>query len=135
VTLVRTEIRIAAAAADVWRVIGDFEAGPERMAPGFVVECRAESGVRVVTFADGVVVHEQFVARDDDELRLVYAVTGGSVRPDHDTASMQVVPTDDGACRLVWTHDVRPDELGPAFQARMEQGAEVIKRTLDVRAA
>jgi Polyketide cyclase / dehydrase and lipid transport len=135
VALVRTEILIAAAPADVWRVIGDFEAGPQRMAPGFVVGCDAESDVRVVTFADGVVVHERFVERNDDELRLVYSVIGGSVRPDHDTASMQVVPTDDGACRLVWVHDIRPDELAQAFLARMEQGAEVVKRTLDAGTA
>ena len=129
--LIRTEIRIAAAPADVWDVIGDFAAGPLRMAPGFVVGCRAESDVRVVTFADGAVVHERFVTLDDDERRIVYSVVGGSIHPDHDTAQMQVVP-EDGGCRFVWTHDVRPDELAPGFQAAMDRGAEVIKRTLEV---
>jgi carbon monoxide dehydrogenase subunit G len=129
--LLRTEISIAAAPADVWDVIRDFASGPLRMAPGFVVGCEADADVRVVTFADGVVVHERFVALDDDERRIVYAVVGGSVQPDHDTAEMQVVP-EDGGCRLVWTHDVRPDELAPGFQAAMDRGAEVIKRTLDV---
>jgi hypothetical protein len=42
---------------------------------------------------------------------------------------MQVVP-EDGGCRFVWTRDLRPDELGPAFQAAMDRGAEVIGRTL-----
>jgi hypothetical protein len=127
--VLRTEIPIAAAPAAVWEVIRDFAAGPHRMAPGFVVACRAEGEVRVVAFADGTVVHERFVARDDDDRRLVYAVVGGSVRPDHDIAEMRVIPVD-GGCRLVWTHDVRPDELGPGFQAAMDRGAEVISRTL-----
>lgn len=127
--VLRTEIPIAATTAAVWEVVGDFAAGPHRMAPGFVVGCRAEGEVRVVTFADGTIVHERFVARDDDDRRLVYGVIGGSVRPDHDIAEMRVVP-EDGGCRLVWTRDLRPDELAPGFQAAMDRGAEVISRTL-----
>jgi carbon monoxide dehydrogenase subunit G len=129
--LLRTEIPIAATPADVWDVIGDFAAGPLRMAPGFVVGCEADGDVRVVTFADGLVVHERFVALDDVERRITYSVVGGGVRPDHDTAVMQVIP-EDGGCRLVWTHDVRPDDLGPGFQEAMDRGAEVIRRTLEI---
>jgi hypothetical protein len=131
--LLRTEISIAAATADVWDVIGDFAAGPLRMAPGFVVGCEADGNLRVVTFADGVVVHERLVAVDDDERCVTYSVVDGSVRPDRDTARMQVVPEGSG-CRFVWTHDVRPDELGPGFQAAMDRGAEVIRRTLEAAA-
>jgi carbon monoxide dehydrogenase subunit G len=129
--LLRTEISIAAAPADVWAVIRDFAAGPLRMAPGFVVGCEADADVRVVTFADGVVVHERFVELDDAERRIVYGVVGGSVQPDHDTAQMQVVP-EDGGCRFIWTRELRPDELAPGFQVAMDRGAEVIKRTLEV---
>jgi hypothetical protein len=129
--LLRTEISIAAAPTDVWDVIRDFAAGPLRMAQGFVVGCQTDADVRVVMFADGVVVHERLVALDDAERRIVYGVIGGSVHPDHDTAEMRVVPDGNG-CRLVWTHDVRPDELAPGFQAAMDRGAEVIKRTLEV---
>jgi hypothetical protein len=127
--LLRTEISIAAAPADVWDVIGDFEAGPLRMAPGFVVGCEAAADTRVVTFADGSVVHERLVAVEEGERRITYSVVGGSVRPDRDVAQMQVVP-EDGGCRFVWTRDLRPDELGPGFQAAMDRGAEVIGRTL-----
>lgn len=127
----RTEISIAAAPADVWDVIRDFGAGPLRMAPGFVVGCQADGNTRVVTFADGVVVHERFVALDDDERRIAYSVVGGSVQPDHDAAEMRAVP-EGGGCRFVWTRELRPDELAPAFQSSMDRGAEVIKRTLEV---
>jgi Polyketide cyclase / dehydrase and lipid transport len=127
--LLRTEISIAAAPDAVWEVIRDFATGPQRMAPGFVVGCRADVDVRIVTFADGTVVHERFLGLDDGERRIRYGVVGGSVHPDHDTAEMRVVP-EGGGCRLVWTHDVRPDALGPAFQASMDRGAEVIRSTL-----
>jgi carbon monoxide dehydrogenase subunit G len=129
----RTEIPIAADPAEVWDVIGDFAAGPLRMAPGFVVGCEAEADLRVVTFADGTVVHERFVARADDERRITYSVVGGSIRPDHDTAEMQVVGEGEG-CRFVWTHDVDPDDLAPGIQAAMEHGAEVVRRTLEAAA-
>jgi hypothetical protein len=128
----RTEISIAAPPADVWDVIRDFAAGPLRMAPGFVVGCEADGDVRIVTFADGTVVHERFLALDDDERRIGYAVVGGGVRPEHDLAEMRILPEGDG-CRFVWTHDVRPDGLGAGFQASMDRGAEVIRRTLEAR--
>jgi hypothetical protein len=131
--LLRTETSIAATPADVWDVIRDFAAGPLRMAPGFVVGCEADGDTRVVTFADGAVVRERFVAVDDGERCITYSVVGGGVRPDHDVARMQVLP-DDGGCRFVWTRDLRPDELGPGFQASMDRGAEVIKRTLEAAA-
>jgi Polyketide cyclase / dehydrase and lipid transport len=127
--LLRTEISIAATPADVWDVIRDFGAGPPRMAPGFVVGCEADADLRVVTFADGTVVHERLVAVDDGERRITYSVVGGDVRPDQDIAQMQVLPDPDG-CRFVWTRDLRPDELGPGFQAAMDRGAEVIRQTL-----
>jgi hypothetical protein len=132
--LLCTEISIAATPDEVWDVIGDFAAGPLRMAPGFVVGCEADADVRVVTFAHGVVVHERLAARDDDGRRITYSVIGGSVQPDHDTARMQVVP-EGGGCRFVWTRDLRPDELAPRFQATMDRAAEVIKRTLEAAAA
>jgi hypothetical protein len=131
--LLRTEISIAAATADVWDVIGDFAAGPLRMAPGFVVGCEADGNLRVVTFADGVVVREQLVALDDGERRITYSVVGGSVRPARDLARMQVLSEGAGS-RFVWTRDLRPDELGPGFQAAMDRGAEVIRRTLEAAA-
>jgi uncharacterized protein YndB with AHSA1/START domain len=128
----RTEFSIAAPPADVWDVIRDFASGPLRMAPGFVVGCEVDGEVRVVTFADGTVVHERFLSLDDDERRVGYAVVGGDVRPEHDSAEMRVVP-EEGGCRFVWTRELRPDDLGPAFQASMDRGAEVIKRTLEGR--
>jgi hypothetical protein len=131
--LLRTEIFIDAAPADVWDVIGDFAAGPLRMAPGFVVGCEADGDLRVVTFADGVVVREQLVALDDDERRITYSVVGGSVRPDRDLARMQALSEGAGS-RFVWTRDLRPDELGPGFQTAMDRGAEVIRRTLEAAA-
>ncbi|MEV0292638.1 SRPBCC family protein [Nocardia sp. NPDC050710] len=129
---VEKEIVIEAPVEDVWAIIGDFGQGPIRMAPGFVVDSRlAEPDLRIVTFADGTVVHERLIALDDAKQRFVFSIVGGSVTPIHDNATMRVFPHDDGHSRFVWTHDVLPAELADAFGASMEQGLLLFKRTVE----
>ncbi|RSM67004.1 SRPBCC family protein [Amycolatopsis sp. WAC 01376] len=125
------EIVIESGADDVWEVIGDFAAGPSRMAPGFAPDTKAENDHRVVTFADGTVVRERRVTVDHDTRRIVYSVVGGSVRPEHDNASMQVFADGERRCRLVWTRDVLPDELAAPMAEAMSRGLDAVKRTLD----
>ncbi|TCC23600.1 SRPBCC family protein [Kribbella speibonae] len=125
------EIVIESSAEDVWEVIGDFAAGPSRMAPGFVTGTQVEADCRVVAFADGTVVRERRVSVDHSTRRIVYAVVDGNVRPDHDNASMQVVADGERRCRLVWIRDVLPDELAAPMTEAMTYGLGVIKRTLD----
>ncbi|MGP3969801.1 SRPBCC family protein [Streptomyces sp. 6N223] len=132
---VSKETTIMSTADAVWEVIGDFETGPSRMAPGHVVGTRVDSDARVVTFADGTVARERFVSRDDDARRIVYTVVGDTLRPDHNNASMQVVADGKDHCRLTWIHDVLPDDLAVPLEAAMSQGMEIIKRTLEARPA
>ncbi|KIQ62749.1 MULTISPECIES: SRPBCC family protein [Kitasatospora] len=125
------ETVIEADAAEVWAVIGDFEQGPPRMAPGFVTgtELTADD-VRTVTFANGDVIDERLVSLDHEAQRIVWAVIGGTVRPLHDNASLQVVAESERLSRLVWIRDVLPDELAPPLAATMADGLAVIRETL-----
>lgn len=132
---VRKEILIEAGAADVWAVIGDFAAGPLRMAPGFVIDTRLEGDTRVVTFADGTVARERLVGRDDEARRIAYSVVGDTVRPAHDNSSMQVFADGEFLSRFVWIHDVLPDNLATPIGTAMEQGLSLIKQTLESRIA
>jgi hypothetical protein len=124
------EVVIEASADDVWKVIGEFATGPSRMAPGFVVDTRAEGDFRTVTFADGTVVRERRIGVDDDARRIAYSIVGGSVEPEHDNASMQAFPDGERRCRLVWTRDVLPDRLAAPVADSMARGLDVVKRTL-----
>ncbi|MEU1850953.1 SRPBCC family protein [Streptomyces sp. NPDC019990] len=128
------ETVIEADAAEVWSVIGDFEQGPPRIAPGFVIGTElVADDVRTVTFANGDVVDELLVSLDHEAQRIVWAVTGGTVRPRHDNASFQVVPKGERRSRLVWIRDVLPDELAPAMAANMADGLAVIREALSAR--
>ncbi|MDO3703281.1 SRPBCC family protein [Micromonospora sp. C28SCA-DRY-2] len=125
------EISIRASADDIWKVIGDFEAGPTRMASGYVVDTRLDGDCRVVTFADGAVARERLVSLDHGARRIVYSVVGGTLSPTHDNASMQVVADDEHSCRLIWIHDVLPHDLAKPIETAMIHGMEAIKQTLE----
>ncbi|MEU8516827.1 SRPBCC family protein [Kitasatospora sp. NPDC048722] len=132
---VHRTVSIDADPEEVWAAIRDWGGVHRRLAPGFVVDTRVEGDVRVVTFADGTVVHELIVSLDDDDRRIAYAVVGGSLEVVHHHASMQVFAEAGGRSRFVWITDVRPHGLAEPIAAMVDQGLQVIRRTLDAVAA
>ncbi|MGB1526985.1 MAG: SRPBCC family protein, partial [Miltoncostaeaceae bacterium] len=67
-----------------------------------------EDGVRTLERADGAVVVEDLLTRDDDGMTYSYAVTAGLPLAEHE-ASFTVAPDGDGS-RVIWrTHAVHED--------------------------
>lgn len=128
---IHKEILIEAHPEDVWAAIRDVGAVHQRLAPGFVLDTHLEGDARMVTFADGAVVRERFVALDDQARRFVYAVVGG--RMAHHNASMQVFAEGSDSSRLVWITDLLPNEVVAAINELVEQGAATIKQTLEAQ--
>lgn len=124
------EIVIDASAERVWDAVRDVGAVHRRLAPGFVVDTRLEDGARIVTFANGFVARELIVDVDDRARRVAYSVVEG--QPTHHHASMQVLAEGEGRSRLVWITDLLPHELAPTIRAMVEQGAAVMKKTLEI---
>lgn len=120
------EFEIKATAAAVWAVVGDWAEGPVGMARGHVLGSHADGDTRVVTFADGTVVRERLVARQEETRRIAYSVVG----LEHDNAVMQIVPSVPGCCRFVWTRDVLPHDAAGPLEAAMAAAAPIIKATL-----
>ncbi|RDI65053.1 SRPBCC family protein [Nocardia pseudobrasiliensis] len=127
---VQLDIEIDADADSVWKVVGGFATAPERMTPGWVSSCVADGGVRVVTLRNGIIVRERLIAVDEHRRRIVYSVVGDTVRPVHDNASMQVFATGPGRSRLVWIHDVLPDELAELLHTNMSEAVDVMRNAL-----
>ncbi|MDV5146782.1 SRPBCC family protein [Streptomyces sp. SBC-4] len=115
---------------NVWEALREVGAVHQRLVPGFVTDTRMEADTRIVTFANGVVVHELIVDIDEAARRVAYAVVGGSMEPKHHHASMQVLAATEGHSRFVWTIDVTPDELAVPISEMAEQGARIIRETL-----
>lgn len=126
---IRREIHTRADPDSVWAAIRDIGALHQRLVPGFVVDTRLEPGARIVTFGNGMVVREPIVDLDDTARRLVWAATGGTLT--HYNASVQVFPEVEGGSRIVWIADLLPNEAAGPIGAMIEQGAAVMKQTLD----
>ena len=126
----RKEISTRAHPDDVWAAIRDVGELHTRLVPGFVVDTRLEPGarVRIVTFANGMVIREPIVSIDDAARRLVWAAEGGPMT--HYNASAQVLAGAE-ATTVVWTADFLPDEASDFIRAAMDEGAAAMKVALD----
>jgi hypothetical protein len=126
---IRKEILTKARPADAWDARRDVGALHTRLVPGFVTDTRLESGARVETFGNGMVVRELIVAIDHDQRRVVWSAIGGSMT--HYNGSAQVFADAHGPTKVVWIADLLPDQAAGAVGAMMEQGTAVMKQTLD----
>jgi carbon monoxide dehydrogenase subunit G len=126
---IHKELIIEAPADAVWDAVRDIGQVHRRLVPGVLTDTRLEDGARVVSFANGMVVRELIVDLSDELRRFAYAATGG--RTSHHNASIQVVPVDEHRCRLIWITDVLPDVMASPISALVEEGARVMKQTLE----
>lgn len=126
---IRKDLIIETSAGTVWDAVRDVGQVHKRLLPGVLIDARLEDGARVVSFANGMVVRELIVDLNDEQRRFAYAATGG--RASHHNASIEVVPVDEHRCRLVWITDLLPDTMVSPISALVEEGARVMKLTLE----
>jgi hypothetical protein len=122
------EFTVDAGIDSVWDALRDFNAVHQRLAPGFVIDCKPADGSRTVTFANGMVAQEVLMGIHDSAHRLSYTVVGG--KASHHLASAQLFAEGENRTRFVWITDVLPDALGDYIDTMMSQGAAVMQRTL-----
>jgi hypothetical protein len=131
---IRKEIVMDVSADRVWAAFQDVSEVHRRVAPGFVTDCRMDGADRIVTFSNGFVAREVIVDINEKEMRLVYSAR--SERLAHHNASFQVIDEGKGQdgrgrCRVVWIADVLPHEAAKVVGAMMEEGAAVMRKTLE----
>ena len=125
----RRELLLDIPADTAWDAVRDFGQVHIKVAPGFLTDVKMDGGDRIVTFFNGLVARERLVTLDDAGKRLVYTIVEG--RASHYAAAVQVFPDGTGKCRLVWTIDLLPDELGPAVAGMMDHAFPFMKKTLE----
>jgi carbon monoxide dehydrogenase subunit G len=128
VASIRKEITLDRSAADVWEAIRDVGAAHTRLFPGVLSEAHLEGDVRVVTFANGLVVREPIVSVDDEQMRFAWAAVGG--RATHYNASLQVFADGSGS-RVVWIADFLPNEIAETIDGLMNAGSAAMTAALD----
>ena len=125
----RRELILDVPADKVWDAVRDFGQVHTRMAPGFLTKGEMDKGDRVLTFFNGLIARERLVSLDDAAMRFVYAVVDGS--PSHYNGVVEVRAEGPAKCRLVWTIDLLPDELGPVVGGMMDHALPFMKKTLE----
>jgi hypothetical protein len=126
---IRREIVVEPDLEHVWDALHDWGAIHERLAPGFVTDCRVEGNDRVLTFFNGSALRERIVACDDERHRLAWSIVDGPYT--HHNGVAEVLEEDAGRTRFVWTTDLLPDELAPRTAELMERGLSTIEATLN----
>ena len=130
---IRKEFLINAPVTHVWDAARDVGALHTRLVPGFVTDCKLEDDARIVTFGNGAVVRELIVDLDDNARRLVWSAVGGRLA--HHNASLEVFADGADKSRVVWTADLLPNNLAATIAAMIEQGAAIMKKTLEQSAS
>ena len=125
---IRREIVIEASPDNVWDAVADWGALHQRLAPGFVTDCRVEGRDRVVTFFNGSVVRERIVDCDEASRRLVWSIVDGPYG--HHNGAAEVIADGAARTRFVWTTDLLPDELADGTAQMMEHGLSAVASTL-----
>jgi hypothetical protein len=127
------DIPLDAGAEDVWAAVRDYGAVHQRVAPGFVTDCKLDGDSRIVTFANGNVAQELLVTMDEARMRLVYAVVSPRVK--QHSASIQIFADGEGRSRMMWIADVLPNEIGPYIDGQMDLGALAMQKNFRRNAA
>jgi hypothetical protein len=130
---IHKDIPLDARPDDVWAAVRDFGAVHQRVAPGFVTDCRLNGESRVVTFANGNSARELLVTMDEQRRRLVYAVVSERVK--QHSASIQIFADGDNRSRMVWIADVLPNEIAPYIDGQMDLGALAMQKQFRREAA
>jgi hypothetical protein len=130
---IHKDISLDARPDDVWAAVRDYGAVHQRVAPGFVTDCRLDGDARIVTFANGNVARELLVTMDDARKRLVYAVVSERVK--QHSASIQIVADGENRSRMIWITDVLPNEIGPYIDSQMDLGATAMQKNFKRDAA
>jgi hypothetical protein len=123
---IHKDIPLDARPEDVWAAVRDYGAVHQRVAPGFVTDCKLDGDSRIVTFANGNVAQELLVTMDDARMRLVYSVVSERVK--QHSASIHIFADGDNRSRMVWITDVLPDEIAPYIDGQMDLGAAAMQK-------
>jgi hypothetical protein len=126
---VRHHTRIAASPDAVWKVVSDAGSVSEWFGP--ITKSVATSGGRIVTLADGTEIAEDVVTNDEALRRFQYVIRSG-LPVEHHIGTFDVLEDGSGSL-VVYSADVKPDELGPTFQAVMGEGIKGLKEYCETR--
>ena len=127
---IRKEFVVTVPIDTAWTAWRDIAAVHQRLARGFVVDCRMDGADRIVTFANGFVAREVIVDVDDARRRLAYSAR--SERLSHHHATFELSADGRDRTRVVWIADLLPDSAATTVDTMMQAGVAAMEETLRV---
>jgi len=124
---IHKEFVVAAPIDAAWAAWRDIGAVHQRLARGFVVDCRMDGADRIVTFANGFVTREVIVDVDEVRHRLAYSARSERLAHHHATFELS---QDGERTRVVWTADLLPDSAAAMVETMMQAGVAAMQETL-----
>jgi hypothetical protein len=124
---VRRQVRIAAPAEEVWRIVSD----PARIVewwPG-VVDASVDGDVRTVVLGTGLPMPEQIITRDAITRRFQYRITAPIVR-EH-LSTIDVFDLGDGTCLASYAADADPSTMALIIGAAGGNALETLRDQLE----
>lgn len=122
-TIIR-EFAIDRPPTEVWKELA--EVGKVNRVIDSLGEVTLDGDTRTCALGDAGHLEELIVAVDDERMRLAYAITTSPFNLTHHHASMQVLP-DGAGSRVVWTTDLKPDEMAGAVSAPIDAAVASIE--------
>ena len=126
---IHKQVTVAVGADNAWTALRRVGDAHKLFAP-VLVDARLEGDIRIVTFANGMVLHERILDVNDDRRRVAYAAMDAPGTTYHH-ASMQIVDDGPGRCQFVWVTDFHPPEVGASISPLIEHGANALKTNLE----
>jgi carbon monoxide dehydrogenase subunit G len=120
---IRHHAHVNSAPDTVWALVAD-PTGIADWLPG-VDSCTLDGDVRTVGTM-GIEVQERVLVSDPELRRFQYGIVGGAMVPELHVATIDVLEDGDGSL-VIYSCDVRPDELADMFSSIYASGLEAIK--------
>jgi hypothetical protein len=123
---IKREVLLHAPIEVVWDALRDVGALHTRLVPGFVVDTKMDGEVRIVTFANGMVVREPIISIDETERRVCWTALGTAMT--HYNGSFQLFESDSEHTRGVWIADLLPHDAAAIALPMIEDGLNAMRR-------
>lgn len=120
----RATVRIDRPTDAVWAVVSDAGTSAEWF-PGFA-SSRLDGSVRTIELGPGAEIVEDIVTSDGELRRFQYAITAAPFPVESHLGTIDVLDVD-GSALVIYSTEIRPDELAAVMGPSIEAGVEGLK--------
>jgi hypothetical protein len=128
VASLRSHVRIARPADEVWRVVSD--AGAISTWFPAIERSTATASTRTIELTGGLTLEEDIVTNDPELRRFQYRIRPGALPVERHLGTIDVIADGDESI-VVYSTEIEPDSLAPVMAPAIEGGVQGLKAHLE----